>query len=174
MPKCLKIQCPVETKHKNGTNSDPTEDARLYERMKQAQRENKMTWLAVKKSEYFRRMSGEYENKNRPVLPGDSASCDSLQEKGDDPTGFEPLAKTPGKSGFSVLGGANSGAFPPDLQKLMSLWRRLSMAERSAVLAKVRALASGKREVGKAGCEGRLGSRQCPRKTPPASNGELP
>jgi hypothetical protein len=92
----------------------------------------------------------------------------------DDPTGFEPLAKTPGKSGFSVLGGANSGAFPPDLQKLMSLWRRLSMAERSAVLAKVRALASGKREVGKAGCEGRLGSRQCPRKTPPASNGELP
>jgi hypothetical protein len=57
-----------------------------------------------------------------------------------DPTGFEHQLEKPEKRGVGFEGGAKSGASDSDLQELIDIWRRLSAADRSAVLAKVRAV----------------------------------
>jgi hypothetical protein len=69
--------------------------------------------------------------------------------RGYDPTGFEQDTEKPEKRGVGFQSGAKSGARNFELQEIVESWRRLSTADRSAVLAKVRAiLAKGGREGG--------------------------
>lgn len=67
--------------------------------------------------------------------------------------GFEPLAHialSGEKEGVHEIGGADSGARKSDLQELIESWQNLSTADRSAVLALVRArLRPGQRSGGK-------------------------
>jgi hypothetical protein len=74
--------------------------------------------------------------------------------------GFEPLASTALSAENQAVqqsGGANSGAVASDLQEIIETWPRLSVAARSAVLMKVRAL-FGATDARERGREGRLRS----------------
>jgi hypothetical protein len=75
--------------------------------------------------------------------------------------GFEPLADTAlsgENQAVQATGGAKSGALDSDLLELIDIWPRLSTADRSAVLTKVRAL-FGARVGREGGREGRVRPR---------------
>lgn len=85
-----------------------------------------------------------------PGLPSDFGVLRFPAREGHDPTGFEQPSEKPDFTVVSSKSGAKSGALDSDLQELINNWSQLSTADRSVVLAMVRALvqAKGGREGG--------------------------